>query len=56
MALEYDERSGEVKGNYSIQDKKQPVMSFGEDEQGDVYFTTTFGTLHRFKAGRDAAE
>lgn len=55
-ALEYDEKSGEVKANYSIQDKKLPVMSYGEDEQGDVYFTTPFGTLYRFKAGRDQGE
>ncbi|MBL8819128.1 MAG: PQQ-dependent sugar dehydrogenase [Planctomyces sp.] len=54
-ALEYDSDKGTVR-NYSIQDKKMPVMSFGEDEAGEVYFTTTFGNLYRFRSGREAAE
>lgn len=51
-ALECDAASGTVKENYPIAGKKQPVMSFGEDEAGDVYFTTPFGQLFRFKTGR----
>ena len=56
-ALDYDEAAGKVKANYSIagfdgdDDGKAevlPVMSFGTDEQGDVYFTTPFGSLYRF--------
>jgi glucose/arabinose dehydrogenase len=54
-ALEYNADKGSVQ-NYSIQDKKMPVMSFGEDEAGEVYFTTPFGSLHRFKSGRETAE
>ena len=51
-ALEYDETTGQVVANYSLTGKKQPVMSFGEDEAGDVYFTTTFGQLYRFQSGQ----
>ncbi len=51
-ALEYDKKSGTTTANYSLTGKKQPVMSFGEDEAGDVYFTTTFGQLYRFKSGQ----
>ena len=29
-------------------------MSFGEDEKGDIYFTTPFGSLFRFRSGVDA--
>ncbi len=50
-ALEYDEKSGKVVANYSLSSDKMPVMSFGEDEKGDVYFTTTFGSLFRFRSG-----
>ena len=46
-ALEYDQATGKVV-NYSLTGEKQPVMTFGDDEAGDVYFTTTFGMLYRF--------
>ncbi len=48
-ALDYDKLSGKVV-NYSLTGEKQPVMTFGDDEAGDVYFTTTFGMLYRFKS------
>jgi hypothetical protein len=25
-----------------------PVVTFGEDEEGEVYFTTAFGMIYRF--------
>lgn len=50
-ALEYDDVSGKVVANYSLTGDGLPVMSFGDDEAGDVYFTTPFGTLYRFKSG-----
>jgi len=50
-ALDYDEEQQKVVANHSIPADSLPVMSFGEDEHGEVYFTTTFGTLHRFKSG-----
>ena len=54
-ALDCDVASGKVKANYSLTGEKQPVMSFGDDEQGDVYFTTPFGMLYRFRSGVAAA-
>ena len=53
-ALEYDEATGKVVANYSLTGDKLPVMSFGEDEKGDIYFTTPFGSLFRFRSGVDA--
>ena len=52
-ALEYDEAAGKVVANYSLTGDKLPVMSFGEDEKGDIYFTTPFGSLFRFRSGVD---
>ncbi|MBO0696927.1 MAG: PQQ-dependent sugar dehydrogenase [Zavarzinella sp.] len=37
-ALKYDEGQKRVVANHPIPDKGVPVMSFGEDETGDVYF------------------
>ena len=53
-ALDYDEAAGSVIANYSLTGDKLPVMSFGEDETGDLYFTTPFGSLFRFRSGVDA--
>jgi glucose/arabinose dehydrogenase len=39
-ALKYDEKAKRVVANHPIPDKGVPVMSFGEDEPGDVYFMT----------------
>ena len=50
-ALHYDEAAGKVIANYSLTGENLPVMSFGDDEAGDVYFTTPFGSLYRFKSG-----
>lgn len=50
-ALDYDPVAGKVVANYSLTGNKLPVMSFGEDEKGDVYFTTPFGSLFRFRSG-----
>ena len=49
-ALEHDGQK--TVANYSLTGNKHPVMSFGEDEAGEVYFTTTFGQLYRFKSGK----
>lgn len=46
-ALDYDEASGEVQGNYRIPSGKMPVMTFGEDEQGELYLTITGGQVFR---------
>lgn len=37
-ALDYDRQTKQVRGNYAIPSEKLPVISFGEDEQGEVYF------------------
>jgi hypothetical protein len=31
-------------------------MSFGDDEKGEVYFTTPFGMLYRFASGPGVAK
>ncbi len=38
-ALKYDEKNQKVISNHSIKSNKMPVTAFGEDEQGEVYFT-----------------
>lgn len=46
--LWYDEERHVVVANRPIPGNIHPVMSFGEDEQGEVYYMTTQGTLQRF--------
>ncbi|HUG93709.1 MAG TPA: family 16 glycoside hydrolase [Planctomycetaceae bacterium] len=36
--LRYDESKRQVTGNYGIAENQQPIISFGEDEEGEVYF------------------
>jgi glucose/arabinose dehydrogenase len=43
-ALRYDESKRRVVANRPIRDPKVPVMSFGEDEKGEVYFLTYTNT------------
>jgi glucose/arabinose dehydrogenase len=50
-ALRYDEDKGRVVANRPIRDPRLPVMSFGEDEAGEVYFLTYSATgkgIYRF--------
>ncbi|MCH8922156.1 MAG: PQQ-dependent sugar dehydrogenase [Planctomycetes bacterium] len=49
-ALWYDKKTGKVTANRPIQDKKLPIITFGEDEQGATYFTDYFGMINRFVA------
>ncbi len=55
-ALWYDEAQGRVVANRPIQDPNLAVLSFGEDETGEVYFlaaTPTGQGIHRFtRAGK----
>ncbi|MFO0824097.1 MAG: PQQ-dependent sugar dehydrogenase [Gemmataceae bacterium] len=37
-ALKYDEKAKRVTANRPIKDPAKPVLSFGEDEQGELYF------------------
>ncbi len=48
-ALKYDEQNKTVVANYSIRGNVMPVMSFGEDEQGEAYYTTDAGQIFRFR-------
>jgi quinoprotein glucose dehydrogenase len=53
-ALDYDYDAKKVKANYRIQPaeslqlKNMPVITFGEDEERETYFTDTFGMFYRF--------
>ncbi|MCA8989907.1 MAG: PQQ-dependent sugar dehydrogenase, partial [Planctomycetaceae bacterium] len=38
-ALDYDTAAQTVRGNYSIESEKMPVLTFGEDGNGEVYFS-----------------
>ncbi len=49
-ALDYDVKAGKVKANYSLTGENLPMLSFGTDQSGDVYFTTPFGSLYRFRS------
>ncbi|MEX0978924.1 MAG: PQQ-dependent sugar dehydrogenase [Pirellulales bacterium] len=48
-ALKYDEAKKQVVANYAISGNISPVMSFGEDEQGELYYTTDGGLIYRFR-------
>jgi quinoprotein glucose dehydrogenase len=48
-ALDYDHQSGRVRGNHPIAGPLHPLMSFGEDRDGEVYFLTEFGKVYRFR-------
>jgi glucose/arabinose dehydrogenase len=50
-ALRYDRAKRRVVANRPIRDRKLPVLSFGEDEKGEVYFLTYSNTgqgIYRF--------
>ncbi len=40
-ALKYDEAKGRVVANHPIKDRGRPILSFGEDEKGELYLLTT---------------
>ena len=48
-ALKYDEAKKQIVANYAISGNISPVMSFGEDEQGELYYTTDGGLIYRFR-------
>ena len=51
-ALKVDDKFNVV-ANYAIQGNVSPIMSFGEDEQGEVYYTTDGGQIYRFRETAD---
>jgi glucose/arabinose dehydrogenase len=52
-ALDYDAHKRQVVGNHPIAGNVMPVMSFGEDEQGETYFLTTQGWILSFAEGAE---
>ncbi|HEY5312623.1 MAG TPA: PQQ-dependent sugar dehydrogenase [Pirellulales bacterium] len=50
--LKYDPARRRVVANHPIAGNVMPIMSFGEDEQGEVYFMTTQGRLFRFASAQ----
>jgi quinoprotein glucose dehydrogenase len=49
--LKYDDKAKKVTANYLLQGDNLPVMTYGEDEAGEVYFTTPFGQIFTFAKG-----
>ncbi|MCA9039463.1 MAG: PQQ-dependent sugar dehydrogenase [Planctomycetaceae bacterium] len=47
-ALWYDFDKKEVIANRELQSENLPIMSFGEDAEGELYFTTPFGAIYGF--------
>ncbi|MBC8357254.1 MAG: PQQ-dependent sugar dehydrogenase [Planctomycetes bacterium] len=46
-ALRYDQAQKKVVANHSIPAKSMPICAFGEDEQGEIYFTDSFGFIYQ---------
>jgi len=53
-ALDYDAKQKKVVGNHEIEGNILPVMSYGDDADREVYFTTDKGTIHRFQSKKGA--
>ncbi len=47
-ALKYDDKAKKVIANYILQGDNLPIMTYGEDEAGEAYFTTPFGQIFTF--------
>jgi glucose/arabinose dehydrogenase len=47
-ALTYDPKKKQVTANQTIQQKGLPILSFGEDDDGEVYFLTQNGGIYKF--------
>ena len=47
-ALWYDTATGEVTANRTLRSQGAPVMTFGEDNDGEVYFTSPEGGIFKF--------
>jgi glucose/arabinose dehydrogenase len=47
-ALFYDRERKQVTANRTIQRKGQPILSFGHDDAGEVYFITQLGGILKF--------
>lgn len=47
-ALWYDESEGRVVANRTLREQGSPVMTFGEDDEGEVYFSSPLGEISKF--------
>lgn len=47
-ALWYDSKTGQVTANRPIRTKGAPIVTFGEDAQGEIYFTEIQGGIFKF--------
>lgn len=54
-ALWYDHDVKQVVANRKILESGGPITSFGEDDQGEVYFATEEGGLYRFRSPQSQA-
>ena len=55
-ALRYDAEQKRVVANHPLQSKNMPILSFGEDQDGDVYLLTYNASgrgIYRFARGKD---
>ncbi|MDA1164012.1 MAG: PQQ-dependent sugar dehydrogenase [Planctomycetota bacterium] len=50
-ALKYDWSTKKTTENRTIPSTKLPVMSFGEDQNGEVYYTTPIGAIFKLAPG-----
>ena len=52
--MRYDAAKKEVTANHPLQSRNLPVMTYGEDEQGEVYMTTALGggIIFRFQRAK----
>jgi CubicO group peptidase (beta-lactamase class C family) len=48
-ALKYDEAKRTVDSLQTISGNIMPIISFGEDEQGETYYTTDTGSIYTFR-------
>ncbi len=52
-ALNYDAKRWRVVGNHPLaRPDNMPIITFGEDEKGEVYFGTDHGRVYTFQKGR----
>jgi glucose/arabinose dehydrogenase len=56
FALRYEQKSARVTSVQRVQPATMPIFSFGEDESGEVYFTTIQGIINRFVSVQDNNE
>jgi quinoprotein glucose dehydrogenase len=48
-ALDYDVKAKKVVANHTIRAPNLPVMSFGEDDEGEAYFAVRSGEIYGFR-------